>query len=210
VAAAVRELLGVGDATRARRRARAAADRLDDALRQYLGELSRDHAKLEDIATLLAGATRLRLAGYSLSTLVGPSAGSSLREPCIDIVEAEVRRLHSWYMALGEAVADGRPPPPADDADPEGRLRILRCARESGARGDEAGVRLAVGLLFAAQHLDNLRRLEFQLVAPAAELAGQPPEKRTSYPRRGVYAPLGEHMAVPFGKQLSHRIPPPP
>jgi hypothetical protein len=112
-------------------------------------------------------------------------------------------------MALGEAVADGRPPPPAEDADPEGRLRIVRCARESGARGDMAGLRLAVGLLFAAQHLDNLRRLEFQLVGPAAELAGQPPEKRTSYPRRGVYAPLGEHVAVPvpFGKQLSQRLP---
>jgi uncharacterized membrane protein YccC len=209
VAAAVRELLGVGDATRARRRARAAADRLDDAFRQYLGELSRDHAKLEDVATLLTGATRLRLAGYSLSTLVEQSAASSLRESCIDVLEAPVRRLHSWYMALGQAVADGRPPPPADDADPEGRLRILRCARESGAREDEAGVHLAVGLLLAAQHLDNLRRLEFQLVGPAAELAGQPPEKRTSYPRRGVYTSLGEHVPVPlpFGKQLSQRLP---
>ena len=195
--------------SRARQRARAAADRLDDAFRQYLGELSRDHAKLEDIATLLTGATRLRLAGYSLSTLGGLSGASSLRESCIDVLEAEVRRLHSWYMALGEAVADGRPPPPADDADPEGRLRILRCARESGAREDEAGARLAVDLLLAAQHLDNLRRLEFQLVDPAAELAGQPPEKRTSYPGRGVYASLGEHAAVPLPavKQLSQRIP---
>jgi len=208
VAAAVRELLGVGDATRARRRARAAADRLDDAFRQYLGELSRDHAKLEDIATLLTGATRLRLAGYSLSTLGELSGASSLRESRIDVLEAEVRRLHSWYMALGEAVADGRPPPPADDADPEGRLRILRCARESGAREDEAG-HLAVGLLLTAQHLDNLRQLELRLIGPAAELAGQPPEKRTSHPRGGVYESLGEHVSVPspFVKQLSQRLP---
>ena len=59
-----------------------------------------------------------------------------------------------------------------------------------------AEVRLAAGLLFAAQHLDNLRRLELQLVGPAAELAGQPPEKRVSYPRRGVYAPLGAPAAA--------------
>ena len=59
-----------------------------------------------------------------------------------------------------------------------------------------AEVRLAAGLLFAAQHLDNLRRLELQLVGPAAELAGPPPEKRASYPRPGVYAPLVAPVAA--------------
>ena len=59
------------------------------------------------------------------------------------------------------------------------------CVGEHATYFQGAEVRLAAGLLFAAQHLDNLRRLELQLVGPAAELVGPPPEKRASYPRPG-------------------------
>jgi uncharacterized membrane protein YccC len=168
VADAVQQLVHAGDATRARRQARAAADRLDDAFRQYLGERSGDRARLEELATLHAGATRVRLAAYSLSMLARPSAGSSGRERGADVLDGEVRRLHAWYVALGDAIVAAEPPPPPDDRDPELRLRILAYVRETVARDDEAGIRFAVGLLWATQHLDNLRRLEVELAGSAA------------------------------------------
>ena len=80
LAAAIQQLMRGDDALCSRRQARAAANRLDDAFRQYLGELSGNRAKLEDLATLLAGTTRLRLAAYSVSALVGLLDGSSGRE----------------------------------------------------------------------------------------------------------------------------------
>ena len=113
MAAAVRQVIRGGDATRSRREARAAANRLDDAFRQYLGEQSGNRAKLEDLATLLAGATRLRLAAYSLSTLVRLFDGSSDRERYMHALDSEGRRLRSWYMAFGETIVDARVPPRA-------------------------------------------------------------------------------------------------
>lgn len=49
--------------------ARGAAHRLDDADRQYLTERGAHPANVDSVGTLVAGATRLRLAAYSLSTL---------------------------------------------------------------------------------------------------------------------------------------------
>jgi uncharacterized membrane protein YccC len=178
--AAIQELIRGGTAARSRRQARAAANRLDDAFRQYLGELSGNRAKLEDLATLLAGTTRLRLAAYSLSRLVGLFDGSSGRERDMHALESEGRRLRSWYLALSETIVDARVPPAPDDGNHEGPPGLLRDARESGTAEAESGAGLALALLWAAQHLDNLRRLELDLVGPARQLAGQPPEKRTS------------------------------
>ena len=156
VAAAVHQLIHGGDSTRARRQARAAADRLDDAFRQYLGELSGDRKRLEGLAILLAGATRLRLAADSLWSLADVAPG---RVGDADGLDVEVRRVRSWYTALGEALGDARLPPPPDDGD----------------RGHHVDLPAALSLLWAAQHLDNLRELELQLVGPAGELAGAMP-----------------------------------
>ncbi len=180
LAAAIQQLMRGGDAARSRRQARAAANRLDDAFRQYLGELSGNRAKLEDVATLLSGTTRLRLAAYSVSTLVGLLDGSSDRERYMHALDNEGRRLRSWYLALGETIVDARVPPAPDDGDHGGPLQLLRNARETVASETESGAGLALALFWASQLLDNLRRLELDLVGPAGELAGHPPEKRTS------------------------------
>jgi uncharacterized membrane protein YccC len=181
VTAAVQSLVRGGDASgvdRAGRQAREAADRLDDAYRQYLAERPpHPSSKLEDLGALLAGAARIRLAGSSLSMLARPPDGSSGQGSAMDAIDGEVRRLRSWYVALGEALVADRPAPAPDHGDPEGRRRVLRGAQEAIAREEEAGIRLGLGLLWASQHLDNLRRLEFHLIAPASDLAGQQPEQ---------------------------------
>ena len=178
LAAAVHQVIRGADATGARRQARAAGDRLDDAFRQYLSELSGNRARLEDVATLLAGATRLRLAAYSLSTLAGLSDGSPGRERLRRTLDHEGRRLRSWYVALGDSIVEARRPPAPDDGDRDGPLRLLGYAREPVARDSGSGAALALMLLWASQDLANLRRLEVDLVGPAGELAGHPPEKR--------------------------------
>jgi uncharacterized membrane protein YccC len=178
VAAAVQQLVRGGDSTRARLEARAAAHRLDDVFRQYLGELSGDRTKMDDLATLLAGATRVRLAAYSLSTLPHPPDGDSGRAHDLDALDSEARRLRSWYAALGEALSGVQPPPAPDDGTDDDRVRILQSAHEAAARDGGSGARLALSLLWAAQQLDNLRRLEPQLAGAAGELAGRPPERR--------------------------------
>ncbi|MGH3101636.1 MAG: FUSC family protein, partial [Thermoleophilia bacterium] len=119
IAAAVQHLIRGSDVTRARRQARAAADRLDDDFRQLLGELAGDRKRLEGLAVLLTGATRLRLAADSLWSLAD---GTASHAPYVSALDAEVRRIRSWYSALADALGDGRMPPPSDD-DPERQMR---------------------------------------------------------------------------------------
>jgi uncharacterized membrane protein YccC len=172
MAAAVQHLIRGSDGTRARRRARAAADRLDDVFRQFLGELSGDRTRLEGLAVLLAGATRVRLAADSLWSLADGSRGRARYAGALDI---EVREVRSWYTGLGEALGEAQVPPPPDEGDRERRVRVLSRARETAAADRESGHSAALALLWAAEHLDNLRSLELQLVGPAGELAGEAP-----------------------------------
>jgi uncharacterized membrane protein YccC len=174
VAATAQRLVGGGNASRvggAERDATAAADRLDDAFRQYLAERSVDHVTLEDLTTLLAGTTRLRLAAYSLSTLDRPPDGPAGQESGLGTLDREVRQLRSWYQALGDALVDAGPAQPPHHRDLEGRLMVARRVHEAVARGDMPGIRRALGLLWASQQLDNLRRLESHLIGPAGDLA---------------------------------------
>ena len=86
-----------------------------------------------------------------------------------------MRRVRSWYAALGDALRDARTPPPTDDDDdPDRYLRVLSDARQTAVGGAGTGASNTLALLWAAEHLDNLRALELQLVGPAGELAGGP------------------------------------
>jgi uncharacterized membrane protein YccC len=203
VAAAVQQLIRGADATGARRQAWAAADRLDDAFRQYLSELSGNRARLDDVARLLAGATRLRLAAYSLSILARRSDGLPGPARLGRALDEEGRRLRSWYVALGDSIVAARIPPAPDSGDRDGPLRLLAYAREPEARDAGSGAAPAIMLVWASQHLANLRRLELDLVGPAAELAGHPPEKR--YPEGPGLADRGLRAAADWRRRLPAR-----
>ena len=84
-------------------------------------------------------------------------------EHCAENLDRELDALHSWYVALGYALVNNRPVPPPHIRDTEGRRRLLACVREAAGGSDKRTVRAALVLLWASQHLDNLRGLEAHL-----------------------------------------------
>jgi uncharacterized membrane protein YccC len=156
---------------RAGQEARAAADRLDDAFRQYLADRSTKRMTFESAAALVAGARRLQRTALSLVEVTRSSDVSALGEGCARSLDVELEALHRWYTGLGDALVDGSSPPPQDEPDTSGPSRALECARQAVAGRDRARIGPALGLLWASQHLDSLWRLEAHLAQPAAEAA---------------------------------------
>jgi uncharacterized membrane protein YccC len=181
LAATVRRFVAGGDPgpeDQAARAARVAASRLDDAFRQYLAERPGQRMNIESAATLVAGARRLQRTALSLLALTRAGDGAALGEACARSLDRELEAVHSWYTSLGDAIADGRAPPPQHDPDTRGRRRALECARQAVTEDDGASVGPALSLLWASQHLDNLWRLEAHLAEPAAEAATSPSASR--------------------------------
>jgi uncharacterized membrane protein YccC len=177
VAAAVRALARgrgsvAGEVQPARRAARGAAARLDDAFREVLAEPGAERLDVRSVGGLVAGATRVRLTAYSLLTIARAGDGPPHGERCAGALDREAEAMRSWYAALGDAVARSAPAPPPHRRNDEGGKRVLRCLREAVADGDEARIRAALALVWASQHLANLQRLESDLAGRAAELAG--------------------------------------
>jgi uncharacterized membrane protein YccC len=162
-----------GDAERARHEARAAAHLVDDAFRQFLAEPGADRPDLESYGALVAGATRLRLAAYSLLTVTGASGLPPGQDRCVTALDEQADAIRCWYVALGDALAGRATPPPPHRLDPDSSRRVSRCLRAAVADGDSGAVRAAVALALAREQLGNLERLETELAAAAAEIAGQ-------------------------------------
>jgi uncharacterized membrane protein YccC len=176
VASATRRLVADGAGSTetvqpARQIARGAANRLDDAFRDYLTESSAHQGNPEGVATLVAGTTRVRLAAYSLSTLTPAPPGGPRIDRCAEALAADVDALRSWYVSLADALVERTtlsPPPPRDDDDDR---QVVWCVRHALAAGDVSAVGPVLTLLWASQHLDNLRQLGDRLTQPAAELS---------------------------------------
>ena len=146
-----------------------AVHELDDAFRQYLADRSATKMDVENVATLVAGAARVRRAAQSLSDLGSMVEGNSSMERCGENLDGEVNALRAWYVTLGDSLVHASPIPPPHVRDAEGRRRLLNCVREAVAGGDEAKRGPALVLLWASQHLDNLWRLEAHLGRHATE-----------------------------------------
>jgi uncharacterized membrane protein YccC len=177
VAAAVGALAGgrgsvAGGVAPARRAARGAAARLDDAFREVLAERRDERLDVRSVGALVAGATRVRLTAYSLLTIAREGDGPRHGEGCAGALDREADAVRSWYAALGDALSRSAPAPPPHLPDADAEARVLRCLREAVVDGDEARIRAALALVLASQHLTNLQRLESDLARRAAELAG--------------------------------------
>ena len=171
---------GAEEAARAARAADGALHRLDDAFRQYLTERSATAFDVEDVAVLIGGASRVRRAGLSLSTL-GLMADGDLRlESCGENLERELHAVQSWYVTLGYSLENSRSVPPPHIRDVEGNSRLLACIRRAAAGRDKETVKAALMLLWASQHLENLWRLEAHLGERSGVSAASPQTGRLS------------------------------
>jgi uncharacterized membrane protein YccC len=179
VDAAVRGLADGGGSTpaavaRARRAARGAAARLDDAFRQVLAERRIEQLDIQSAGALMAGATRVRLTAYSLLTMAGAGSAAPNGQACAGALDREAEAVRSWYTAFGDALARSAPAPPPHRRDDDGARRVVRCLREAVADGDEGQIRASLALVLASQQLAQLQGLEPALARHAAELAQNP------------------------------------
>jgi uncharacterized membrane protein YccC len=151
------------DAERAARAADGAVHRLDEAFRQYLAERSATTLNVEDVAALVGGASRVRRAAQSLTSLGSMVDGDARLTRCGANLDRELQALQSWYVSLGYALVNERAVPAPHIRDADGRTRLLACVRAAAHKRDKATVQAALVLLWTGQHLDNLWRLEAHL-----------------------------------------------
>jgi uncharacterized membrane protein YccC len=148
--------------------AAAAAHRLDDAYRQFLAEPGRERLDIDSVTVLVTGATRLRLAAHSLTTIAGET-GSWAH---IAVLDREVTALRGWYLAFAEGVKGSGPTPTPEAIDHRPSIEVLRYLDEVVADGDSVRIRSAVGAALASDHVRRLRRLEPHLVRALRGLTG--------------------------------------
>jgi hypothetical protein len=143
------------------------AARLDDALRQYRAETGSQRAGVDALATLVAGATRVRLIAFSLSTLA-PARNDAPLGRCGQALIVEADWARRWYEAFERALVD-RKAVVAPRLEDEGGGSVIRCVSESLLPGRN-GADSALSLVWAAGHLESLRRLGAELAGPAGTL----------------------------------------
>jgi hypothetical protein len=164
VVIAARELIEGGqDVPRAARAADAAIHRLDDAFRQYLAERVATEFNVEDVAAAVNAALRVHRSAQSLLSLARMMSAADRLERCGRNLDRELHALQSWYLSLGYSLVNVRPVPPPHLRDPEGRDLLLECVRDGVRTGDKETIKGAIGLLWTAQHLDALWRLESRI-----------------------------------------------
>jgi uncharacterized membrane protein YccC len=146
--------------------ATAAAHRLDDAYRQFLAEPGRERLDMESIATLVTGATRLRLAAHSLTT-VAHETGIWDR---VAVLDRDAAAVCGWYLALADAVRHSVPGPPPEDSHDDVRRDLLRFLGDAVTDGDEERIRSAVGAVVASDHIRNVRGAESSLARALNQL----------------------------------------
>jgi uncharacterized membrane protein YccC len=152
--------VATGDAEVVDPAAVAAAHRLDDAYRQFLAEPGRERVDMDAIATLVTGATRLRLAAHSLRTIAsetGPWGD-------VTVVGAAAIQVRGWYLALAESIRHAAQGPEPEAADDDSARQVLRDLNEAVARNEADRIRSRIGAVMASEHVENVRRTEPDLI----------------------------------------------
>jgi uncharacterized membrane protein YccC len=157
-----------GDVRALRTTATAAAHRLDDSYRQFLAEPGHERIDMDSIATLVTGATRLRLAAYSLTAIAGETGDWGGVVP----LDREATAVRGWYLALADALRRSAPCLPPEDSDDDASREVLRYLDDAVADGDNDRIRSAVGAALASDHLGELRRSEAHLARALGALYG--------------------------------------
>ena len=142
---------------------------LDDAVRQFLSERAPPLERMDDVATLVAGAVRLRLSADSVAWLSRQAEGAP-RAEAGSVLRVEVEVVRAWYAALGSALAARAAPPTPVAAEGELPPGLLDRLRDAAASGDRARTVAVVTVGWGYEHLVLLRSLEDPIARAAARL----------------------------------------
>lgn len=154
-------------------RAAAAARRLDDAFRTYLGERGSKRRPLAEVSASVNGVAGVRLASDAILGLWrGQEAARADREGAHRALDASLARLGDWYGRLAARLVEGAAPPPPEPADASARSRLA--AAVANDLGDARGTvtATAVRIVWTGDYLDVVRRLEGLIVGPVDALGG--------------------------------------
>ena len=154
--------------TGSRKEAVAREQLLDAAFRQFLSERSPPVERMEDVATLVAGAARLRISGDSVAWLGQQGEGSPPADAWHDL-SGDVEAVRSWYAALGEALAARAAPPAPVIVDRELPPGVLEGLRDAAVTRDRARAVAAVAVGWGYENLELLRRLEGPIAGAATQ-----------------------------------------
>ncbi|WP_432839369.1 FUSC family protein [Dactylosporangium sp. CA-092794] len=166
---------GLAPPSAASQRAAAAARRLDDAFRTYLGERGAKPVPLTDVTRLVTGVAGLRLAADAVldlwSTDAAATADTGDRTAARDRLEAAGAAVADWYTDLAAALTgDGAVPDPLPPV--PGTSGLLRDAVERDLTDPSgAPTPTAARMVWTGGHLDAARRLQRALLTPARDLA---------------------------------------
>lgn len=152
----------------------AAARRLDDAYRQYLGERGAKQVPQPVITRLLTGSARIRLTALTLDglpDLAAPGGPAPLPEVVAAraTVTAECAAVESWFDRFASSLGSRSPLPPllppVDDRLAPELVSAWDAVRRAGRRD---GVIVVLRLLWVEERMDDLRRLQADLVDTVA------------------------------------------
>jgi len=156
-----------------RARAAAAARRLDDAFRTYLCERAAKPVPVAAVARLVSGVTALRVNGGALRELW---RGGHAVPPGAAAARDELRRashvLRDWYGALAQGISGPAAVPKPLDGDDAAAARLVEALHRQFGGNPSPDAPAVVHLIWTADHLDALRRLQVLLVDPARRASG--------------------------------------
>jgi uncharacterized membrane protein YccC len=156
-------------------RAAAASRRLDDAFRMYLAERGTKRIPLADVAGLVTGVAGLRLEADAVLDLWRSDdrrAGCDLAAACYEIL-AEAERITGWYDQLATTMVAGGELPQPLGHDKAADSRLLRAVGHDLPGDDGTATATAVRMIWTADHLDVVRRLQAAITSAARATASK-------------------------------------
>lgn len=151
-------------------RAAAASRRLDDAFRTYLAERGTKRRPLAEVSASVTGVAGVRLASDAILELWRDREADGDASAARQALDASLRLLDDWYRGLAARLVAGDPLPDPAPADPAGAELLADAVLEDldGDAGTASAT--AVRIVWTADYLEVVRRLERAIVAPVGVL----------------------------------------
>lgn len=147
-------------------RAAASSRRLDDTFRTYLSERGTKRHPLAQVTALVTGVAGVRLAGDSLIDVWrGQHPAHGDLDGARESLQRQADRLTRWYDDLGRDLLTRADPPAPLDADPGLDQRLTDAVSRDGEDAS-IGAATVVRLVWTADYLDVVRRLQALIVFP--------------------------------------------